>query len=116
VALVGKTRTRRRRENDLLHPPLQGEGRAPKVRGVGCAATQGLAARLRALSPHPAALRAATFPLQGKVKDLQRHIFSSRLALPLRILALSSSLSGTVCIQSSAGGFMTNGQSTANRI
>jgi len=44
------------------------------------------------------------------------HIFSKRLALPLRILALSSSESGTVCIQSSAGGFMTNGQSTANRI
>src|SRR5579862_7149136 len=45
-----------------------------------------------------------------------RHIFRSRLALPLRILTLSSSESGTVCIQSSAGGFMTNGQSTANRI
>jgi hypothetical protein len=44
------------------------------------------------------------------------HIFSKRLALPLRIFALSSSDSGTVCIQSSAGGFMTNGQSTANRI
>ena len=46
----------------------------------------------------------------------RRHIFSKRLALPLRIFALSSSLSGTVCIHSSAGGFMTNGQSTANRI
>ena len=44
------------------------------------------------------------------------HIFSKRFALPLRILALSSSESGTVCIHSSAGGFMTNGQSTANRI
>ena len=29
---------------------------------------QGLAARLRALSPQPAALRVATFPLQGKVR------------------------------------------------
>jgi hypothetical protein len=28
---------------------------------------QGFAARLRALSPQPAALRATTFPLQGKV-------------------------------------------------
>src|SRR5580704_8883377 len=37
------------------------------------------------------------------------HILSKRLALPLRIFALSSSLSGTVCIHSSAGGFMTNG-------
>ena len=44
------------------------------------------------------------------------YIFSKRFALPLRILALSSSESGTVCIQSSAGGFMTNGQSTAKRI
>ena len=44
------------------------------------------------------------------------YIFNNRLALPLRIFALSSSDSGTVCIQSSAGGFMTNGQSTANRI
>jgi hypothetical protein len=46
----------------------------------------------------------------------RRHIFNKRFALPLRIFALSSSDSGTVCIQSSAGGFMTNGQSTANRI
>jgi hypothetical protein len=37
---------------------------------VGCAAVQGFAARLRALSPHPAALRAATFPLQGKVGNI----------------------------------------------
>ncbi len=106
----------RRRGKEMLHPPLQGEGRAPQVRGVGCAAAQGVAARLRALSPHPAALWAATFPLQGKVQILPRHIFSKRLALPLRILALSSSDSGTVCIHSSAGGFMTNGQSTAKRI
>ncbi len=105
-----------RERGRVFHPPLQGEGRGPKGRGVGCAAAQGFAARLRALSPHPAALRAATFPLQGKVQILQRHIFSSRFALPLRIFALSSSDSGTVCIHSSAGGFMTNGQSTANRI
>jgi len=65
---LGKTRTRTasREWDRSFHPPLQGEGRAPKVRGVGCAATQGFAA-LRALSPQPAALRAATFPLQGKV-------------------------------------------------
>jgi hypothetical protein len=66
--------------------------------------------------PRAAEGRLWTFPLQGKVKESQRHIFSSRLALPLRILALSSSDSGTVCIHSNAGGFMTNGQSTANRI
>ena len=56
----------------------------------------------------------APSPLRGGGK--RHHIFNKRLALPLRIFALSSSESGTVCIQSSAGGFMTNGQSTANRI
>src|ERR1700731_193086 len=91
-----------------FHPPLQGEGRAPKVRGGGYAAMQGFAARSRALSPQPVALRAPTFPLQGKVKKDAPHIFNKRLALPLRILALSSSDSGTVCIHSSAGGFITN--------
>ena len=50
-----------------FHPPLEGEGRAPQVRGVGCAAAQGVAARVRAHSPQPATLRVATFPLQGKV-------------------------------------------------
>jgi len=44
------------------------------------------------------------------------HIFSSRLALPQRIFSLSASDSGTVCIHSMDGGFITNGQSTANRI
>src|SRR5258707_1034723 len=44
------------------------------------------------------------------------YIRSSRLALPLNILALSSSHSGTVFIQSTPGGFITNGQSTANRM
>ena len=45
-----------------------------------------------------------------------RYIFRIRLALPDRIFALSSSHSGTVFIQSTPGGFMTNGQSTANRM
>ena len=68
----------------MLHPPLQGEGRAPRVRGVGCAAAQGVAARLRALSPHPAALRAATFPLQGKVG---RNIVTGAVTIPLTTAA-----------------------------
>src|SRR5271155_307577 len=50
----------------------------------------------------------------GRMK--QNQIFNSRLALPDRIFALSSSQSGTLSIQSVAGGLATNGQSTANRI
>src|SRR5580704_16853453 len=95
--------------------PAGGGSRTAGARG-GVRGGAGNRSALRALSPQPVALRAPTFPLQGKVKDSQRHIFNKRLALPLRILALSSSDSGTVCIHSSAGGFMTNGQSTANRI
>ena len=41
---------------------------------MGCTAAQGFAARLRALSPQPAALRASTFPLQGKVGITPREI------------------------------------------
>src|ERR1700719_3045751 len=44
------------------------------------------------------------------------HIRNSRLALPLRIFALSSSQSATEFIQSTAGLLGTNGQSTANRM
>src|SRR3954464_10968060 len=44
------------------------------------------------------------------------YILSSRLALPLKIFALSSSQSGTVFIHSTPGGLTTNGQSTANRM
>ncbi len=83
----------------------------PRYRGAGkvsarAPSTTRLALRALAGGPPP--------PLCGGGK--MRHIFNSRLALPLRILALSSSQSGTVCIHSIAGGFMTNGQSTANRI
>ena len=50
-------------ENEFVfHPPLEGEGRARSARGgVG---------RFweRKISPPPAALRAATSPLQGEVK------------------------------------------------
>ena len=46
----------------------------------------------------------------------RRYIRSNRLALPLRIFALSSSHSGTVSIHSTPGGLATNGQSTANRM
>ena len=66
-----------RERGRVFHPPLQGEGRAPQVRGVGCAAMLGVAARLRALSPQPAALRAATFPLQGKVRN-SAHVAAPR--------------------------------------
>ena len=59
-------------------------------------------------------LRAASSPLQGEVEE--SHSFNKRWALPERILALSASESGTVSIHSIAGGFVTNGQSTANRI
>jgi hypothetical protein len=48
--------------------------------------------------------------------EMKAHIRSSALALPERIFVLSASESGTVCIHSIAGGFITNGQSTANRI
>jgi hypothetical protein len=37
----------------LLYPPLEGEGRGPKGRGVGCAAAQGLAARCARFHPNP---------------------------------------------------------------
>jgi hypothetical protein len=76
--------------------------------------SRGLLRRVESCAPSTA-LRAVPLPrFRGGGK--RHHILSKRLALPLKILALSSSESGTVCIQSSAGGFMTNGQSTANRI
>jgi hypothetical protein len=37
----------------LLYPPLEGEGRGPKGRGVGCAAMQGFAARCARFHPNP---------------------------------------------------------------
>src|SRR5580704_19356737 len=69
-----------------LHPPLEGEGRGPQGRGVGCSAMQGVAARYARFHPNPprfaiadaprrrslrrrtaAEGRLRTFPLQGKV-------------------------------------------------
>src|SRR5262245_19328478 len=44
------------------------------------------------------------------------YILKSRLALPLKILVLSSSHSGTVSIHCTAGLLATKGQSTANRM
>ena len=44
------------------------------------------------------------------------YIFSSRLALPLKILALSSAESWSSCIHFVPGTFCTKGQSTENRI
>ena len=44
------------------------------------------------------------------------YIFSSRLALPFNIFSLSESEIETLSIHLTAGEFMTNGQSTANRM
>ena len=55
-------------------------------------------------------------PVGPRAGPIAAHNRSRRWALPLRILALSSSESGTVCIQSTAGGFITKGQSTAKRM
>ena len=44
------------------------------------------------------------------------YIFSKRLAFPLRILTLSESEMETFSIYLTAGGFITNGQSTENRM
>jgi len=52
----------------------------------------------------------------GAFRNDEGYIFSSRLALPLNIFTLSSSDSGMSFIHSTAGGFITNGQSTANRM
>ena len=55
------------RENGIpFHPPLQGEGRGPKGRGVGCSAMQGVAARCARSHPNPPRF-ARRPPLQGKV-------------------------------------------------
>ena len=82
----------------LLYPPLQGEGRGPKGRGVGCAAAQGFAARCARFHPIPPRFAIAdaprrrslrrmtaakgrlwTFPLQGKVKKGDSHAHTLRL-------------------------------------
>src|SRR5262249_30296864 len=52
----------------------------------------------------------------ARTADAQNYILKSRLALALKILILSSSHSGTVCIHCTAGLLATKGQSTANRI
>jgi hypothetical protein len=55
-----------RRENDLLHPPLEGDGRGPKGRGVGCAAMQGLAARFARFHPIPPRFAWRPSPSRGR--------------------------------------------------
>ena len=57
-----------RRGNDLLHPPLQGEGRGPKGRGVGCAAMQGVAARYARFHPNPPRFARRPSPSRGRWK------------------------------------------------
>src|SRR6516165_7610328 len=52
----------------------------------------------------------------ARTADAQDYILKSRLALPLKILILSSSHNGTVCFHCTAGLLATKGQSTANRI
>jgi hypothetical protein len=61
-----KARARMRRENVSLHPPLQGRV-AAWGGGAGPRGGAGSRGALRALSPPPAALRAATSPLQEEV-------------------------------------------------
>ena len=65
-----KTRARMRRENKivLLHPPLQGEGRARRAQGGVMGSEENSTCRPRhALAPTRRAFGAATSPLQGEV-------------------------------------------------
>ena len=93
-----------------LAPGLHDLGQKPKSQGVPTTLTDAVKA-----------IRWAVYGVANRVvPPLQHrevpHIFNSRFALPERILALSSSHSGTLSIHWVAGGFGTNGQSTANRI
>src|SRR5262249_36320766 len=63
------------------------------------------------MPPHPGLL-----PARGEKGQGRRHIFNRRLALQERILALSSSHSGTDSIHLVPGGLGTKGQSTANKM
>src|SRR5580692_10069570 len=61
-------RRRVARTEALVSPsPGGGGSRTAGARG-GVRGDAGISSALRALSPHPAALRASTFPLQGKVE------------------------------------------------
>jgi hypothetical protein len=50
----------------LIYPPLEGEGRGPKGRGVGCAAMQGLAARCARFHPIPPPSGRRPSPSRGR--------------------------------------------------
>ena len=50
----------------LLYPPLEGEGRGPKGRGVGCAAMQGFAARCARFHPIPPRFARRPSPSRGR--------------------------------------------------
>jgi hypothetical protein len=65
-------------------------------------------------APLPPRYARPPFPLSRG--GMIHHSFNNLCAFPESILALSASESGTVSIHSIAGGFITNGQSTANRI
>ena len=78
---------------------------------AGAAAPAGTARSVRAvLQPAVGARRLVIRRLSTAL-----YIRNRRWALPLRILTLSSSQSGMVSIQSTAGWLATNGQSTANK-
>jgi hypothetical protein len=66
-----------RRGNEIacFHPPLQGEGRGPKGRGVGCAAMQGVAARCARFHPIPLPFgRRPSPPEEGEDSEVSRPI------------------------------------------
>ena len=56
----------------FLHPPLQGEGRAPQVRGVGCTAAQGVAARCARFHPIPPRFATADALHRRSLRKLRR--------------------------------------------
>jgi len=81
--LAAKLGRARRRENVLALPSPGGGGSRPEGTRGGVRGGAGISSALRALSPQPATLRVATFPLQGKVKDKENsyaHTFRFRFA------------------------------------
>jgi len=67
--LAAKLGREARRENALALPSPGGGGSRPEGARGGVRGGAGISSALCVLSPHPATLRVATFPLQGKVKE-----------------------------------------------
>jgi hypothetical protein len=61
-----------------LHLPLEGGGRRAKARREEVRARAARCETLHRSSPHPASLRGATLPLQGRVKQLRSRSAPSR--------------------------------------